>query len=141
MFAGPSRPHLECEPGRGLVAISTSLVARVKLVKRASGEVYLNDGIYGGLLEWSQARALRPAHRVMRVGGTAPAGEVGQFTVYGPTCDPLDVLPGGLVLPVDIAEGDYVELGPLGAYGVATATRFNGYGAAETVEVDHVLGA
>jgi ornithine decarboxylase len=32
-------------------------------------------------------------------------------------------------------EGDYVEFGSLGAYGSATATRFNGYGVRELVEV------
>ena len=33
-------------------------------------------------------------------------------------------------------EGDYIEIGMLGAYGVAMATRFNGFGDVETVVVD-----
>jgi ornithine decarboxylase len=36
-------------------------------------------------------------------------------------------------LPADIGEGDWIEIGMLGAYGVAMATRFNGYG--ESVDV------
>ena len=33
-------------------------------------------------------------------------------------------------------EGDFVEIGMLGAYGVAMASRFNGFGDVETCEVD-----
>jgi len=35
-----------------------------------------------------------------------------------------------------VREGDYVEIGMLGAYGVAMSSRFNGFGDIETVEVD-----
>ena len=59
-----------------------------------------------------------------------------------------DILAGEPVLPrtrfrVDlyegIQEGDYIEFGTLGAYGLATATRFNGYGDHKIVAVEHVL--
>ena len=39
------------------------------------------------------------------------------------------------LLPADVDEGDYVEIGMLGAYGVAMASRFNGFGETETVAV------
>jgi ornithine decarboxylase len=45
-------------------------------------------------------------------------------------------MPGPFWLPDDVREGDYVEIGMLGAYGVAMNTRFNGFGDAETVEVE-----
>ena len=41
------------------------------------------------------------------------------FKLYGPTCDSLDAMEGPFVLPADIREGDYIEFGMLGAYGVA----------------------
>ena len=44
-------------------------------------------------------------------------------------------MPGPFWLPDDVREGDYIEIGMLGAYGVAMTTRFNGYGDTETVEV------
>ena len=50
------------------------------------------------------------------------------FRFYGPTCDSIDHMPGPFWLPEDVGEGDYIEIGMLGAYGVAMATRFNGYG-------------
>jgi ornithine decarboxylase len=134
-FAGDA-PKLECEPGRGLVAGSTSLLTRVKLVKGKRGEVFINDGIYGGLMEVAQAPTLAPPHRVIRNGKPVAGVETKPFVVYGPTCDPLDRLPGALMLPVDLAEDDYIEFGSLGAYGAATATCFNGYKPAEVLEVE-----
>jgi ornithine decarboxylase len=37
-------------------------------------------------------------------------------------------MPGPFWLPADVDEGDYIEIGMLGAYGVAMNTRFNGFG-------------
>jgi len=37
------------------------------------------------------------------------------------------------MLPADIAAGDYVEIGMLGAYGAAMRTAFNGFTAGDTV--------
>jgi ornithine decarboxylase len=55
------------------------------------------------------------------------------FRFYGPTCDhrphARPVLAAG-----KRREGDYIEIGMLGAYGVAMSTRFNGFGENETVE-------
>jgi ornithine decarboxylase len=45
----------------------------------------------------------------------------------------MDAAEGPFLLPADIDEGDYIEIGMMGAYGVAMATRFNGYG--ETIDV------
>ena len=45
-------------------------------------------------------------------------------------------MPGPYWLPEDIRESDFVEIGMLGAYGVAMNTRFNGYGAVDTVVVE-----
>ena len=43
---------------------------------------------------------------------------------------------GSFPLPADIAPGDYIEIGMLGAYGAAMATRFNGFGqGAAAIEV------
>jgi ornithine decarboxylase len=129
-------PRLECEPGRGMVASSTSLLTRAKLVKGKRGEVFVNDGIYGGLMEVAQAPTLAPPHRVIRNGAVVAASDLKPFVVYGPTCDPLDRLPGTLMLPADLAEDDFIEFGSLGAYGAATSTCFNGYKPAAVVEVE-----
>jgi ornithine decarboxylase len=62
-------------------------------------------------------------------------GPLKPFRFYGPTCDSIDHMPGPFWLPADVREGDYIEIGMLGAYGIAMNTRFNGFGEAETVEV------
>jgi ornithine decarboxylase len=49
------------------------------------------------------------------------------FTLYGPTCDGLDVLPGEFLLPDDLREGDWLEVAQIGAYSNALVTRFNGF--------------
>jgi len=55
------------------------------------------------------------------------SSELKPFRFYGPTCDSLDQMPGPFWLPADIREGDYIEIGMLGAYGSTMATRFNGF--------------
>jgi ornithine decarboxylase len=135
---GAASPALECEPGRGMVATCMSLLVRIKLVCSDGDDIFINDGVYGGLMEFMQVPDLQPPVRVLRDGkvleGTAKA-----WKVFGPTCDPLDVMPRKLDLHEGIREGDYLEFGNLGAYGLATATRFNGYGQHEIVTVDDVL--
>lgn len=127
---GERAPALECEPGRALVASCMSLITRVKAVRTSTREVFLNDGIYGSLMESTQAPALTPRHRVFQDNTQKEL-----FTIFGPTCDPLDCLPLPLKLPVNICEGEYVEFLGVGAYASATATGFNGYGKVERVEI------
>jgi len=40
-------------------------------------------------------------------------------------------MPGPFMLPASAREGDYIEIGNIGAYGRAIAGRFNGFGAYE----------
>jgi ornithine decarboxylase len=135
---GDERPTLECEPGRGLVATCMSLVVQVKLVCTDGDDIFINDGVYGGLMEFMQAPELKPPYRLIR-DGKEIEGRSKSYKVFGPTCDPTDVLPHRLDLYEGIREGDFIEFGTLGAYGLATATRFNGYGQHSIVTVDRVL--
>ena len=129
---------IECEPGRGLAATCMSLMSMVKLVCTDGDDIFINDGIYGGLMEFMQVPELQPPHRVIRDGAVL-GGLTKSWKVFGPTCDPLDVLPKRLDLPAALREGDWIEFGSLGAYGVATSTRFNGYGGHDVVSVENVL--
>lgn len=137
-FAQDKRPTLECEPGRGLVANCMSLLTRVKLVCTDGDDIFINDGVYGGLMEYMQAPELKPPFRVIR-DGKVIEGPAKSFKVFGPTCDPLDVLPHRLDIIAELREDDYIEFGSLGAYGLATMTNFNGYGGNAIVNVDHAF--
>jgi len=130
----PADCVLLCEPGRALVAEGQSLVVQVILVKQ--DQVFLNDGIYGSLSEPGLSNRLVsfPVTAVRSDGDFA--AEVRDFTVFGPTCDTLDVLPVKFPLPADIRVGDWVEVGQLGAYSNAMRTRFNGFHPDDWVTID-----
>jgi ornithine decarboxylase len=123
--------ELWCEPGRALVAEASSILTRVDLRKGES--LYLNEGSYGSLFDATHSKWPFPV-KLIRDG--AASGSMKPFGFYGPTCDSIDYMPGPFYLPDDVNEGDYVEIGMLGAYGVAMNTRFNGFGDVETVVVD-----
>ncbi len=127
--------ELWCEPGRALVAESTSILTKVEL--RKGDALYLNDGSYGSLFDAAHVKWPFPVKLYRGEGDEAQEveGQLKPYRFYGPTCDSLDHMPGPFWLPEDIREGDYVEIGMLGAYGIAMNTRFNGFGDAETVEV------
>ena len=44
-------------------------------------------------------------------------------------------MPGPFRLPEDVREGDWIEIGQLGAYGACLRTAFNGFDRARLVEV------
>jgi ornithine decarboxylase len=123
--------ELWCEPGRALVAEATSVLVRVELAKDDS--LHINDGAYGNLFDAAHCKWPFPV-RAHRAEGHFSSAER-RFRLFGPTCDSLDAMEGPYVLPSDIREGDYIEIGMLGAYGVAMQTRFNGFGDTETVIV------
>ena len=58
------------------------------------------------------------------------------FDFYGPTCDSMDYMKGPFILPNNIKENDYIELGQLGAYGLTFRTKFNGFYSDEIYEVE-----
>lgn len=127
--------ELWCEPGRALVAEASSILTKVELKK--GDAVYLNDGSYGSLFDAAHMKWPFPVKLYRGEGARAHEveGPLKPFRFYGPTCDSIDHMPGPFWLPEDIREGDYVEIGMLGAYGVAMTTNFNGFGDAEIVEV------
>jgi ornithine decarboxylase len=122
--------ELWCEPGRALVAESSSMLVKVELKK--GDALYLNDGSYGTLFDAAHTKWPFPV-RLVRDGEAS--SELKPFRFYGPTCDSIDHMPGPFWLPADVEEGDYIEIGMLGAYGVAMNTRFNGFGDNDTAIV------
>ena len=115
--------ELWAEPGRALVAEASSILAKVEL--RKGDALYLNDGSYGGLFDATHSKWPFPT-KLVRDGEAS--SELKPYRFYGPTCDSIDHMPGPFWLPADVQEGDYIEIGMLGAYGVAMSTGFNGFG-------------
>lgn len=123
---GAARPALVCEPGRGLVAESITIAARVKAV-RDGAHVFLNDGTYGCMDELPLTGMIDRIAVLTPLGVRRSAAAEPRI-VFGPTCDSVDRLPGEILLPGDIAEGDYLLIEGMGAYSTATNTAFNGFG-------------
>ena len=116
--------RLICEPGRALVAEAESLIVRVDA--RKGSDLYINDGSYGALFDAAHLGFVFPVRLVGRP--AASAGPLAAFELWGPPCDSIDHMKGPFLLPSGIREGDYIEIGNLGAYGRAIAGGFNGYG-------------
>lgn len=116
--------RLICEPGRALVAEAESLIVKVDL--RKGNALYINDGAYGALFDATHLDFVFPT-RLIRAGLDANEPLV-PFEFWGPTCDSIDRMKGPFLLPASVAEGDYIEIGNIGAYARAMSTRFNGYG-------------
>jgi ornithine decarboxylase len=123
--------ELWCEPGRALCAEYASVLVRVE--KRRGDELYINDGAYGALFDAAHIGWRYPVRLVREQDSHVRAMD---FSFYGPTCDDLDHMAGPFALPGDVAAGDYIEVGMLGAYGCAMRTQFNGFGVVDSAIVD-----
>jgi ornithine decarboxylase len=124
--------RLMCEPGRALVAEAESVIVRVEA--RRGTDLFINDGGYGVLFDAAHLNWVFPAQLVSRVPAKGEGTEA--FALWGPTCDSIDFMKGPFVLPAGIKEGDYIEIGNVGAYGRAIAGDFNGYGKYDEVILD-----
>ena len=125
-------PEIICEPGRSLVAESGSTVVRVNLRKKQ--KLYINDGTYGTLFDAGTPNIVYPS-RVIK-NGRVISKKLTSFDFYGPTCDSMDYMKGPFILPNNIKENDYIELGQLGAYGLTFRTQFNGFYSDQIFEVE-----
>ena len=125
-------PEIICEPGRAIVAESGSTIVRVNLRKKQ--KLYINDGTYGTLFDAGVPNIVYPSRIITN--GRIVSKKLTSFDFYGPTCDSMDYMKGPFILPNNIKEGDYIELGQLGAYGLTFRTQFNGYYSDEIYEVE-----
>jgi ornithine decarboxylase len=87
----------------------------------------MNDGVYG-LFDELPVIGLIDRIETMSPEGELRTGDKVARICFGPTCDSIDRLPGDVMLPSDMQEGDYLVFNGFGAYSTATATRFNGFG-------------
>ena len=124
-------PEIICEPGRAIVAESGSTIVKVLLRKKHS--LYLNDGTYGTLFDAGVPNFILPTKMITN--GRIQSKKLIAFNFFGPTCDSLDYMKGPFLLPNNIKEGDYIEIGQLGAYGLTFRTNFNGFYSNEIFEV------
>ena len=126
-----NKPKLLCEPGRALVAESGSTI--VKVVLRKKQKIYINDGTYGSLFDAGVLNFVLPTRMIPN--GRITSKKLTSYSLYGPTCDSSDFMKGPFILPNNLKEGDYIEIGQLGAYSLTFRTKFNGFYSDKIFEV------
>lgn len=129
------------EPGRFFVStafsIATNIIARRATDDEAAGEsedevkamYYINDGVYGAFnCIMFDHQVVQPY--VLSMGGSfhVPAGAQTQAcSVWGPTCDSIDLVSKRAILPRALQVGDWLGFDNMGAYTVCAASQFNGF--------------
>jgi ornithine decarboxylase len=127
----PKEIQILAEPGRFMVATACTVVTEIigKAVRDGKLCYYMNDGIYhtySGIL-FDHCRYKVESFK---------KGARQICTVFGPTCDALDVISMSEDLPANLKLGDLLFSRNIGAYSQASATNFNGFPPAKTVHVN-----
>ena len=125
-------PEIFCEPGRAIVAESGSTIVKVLLKKKQ--KLYINDGTYGSLFDAGILNFVLPTRMIPN--GRMTSKKLTSYSLYGPTCDSADYMKGPFILPNNLKEGDYIEVGQLGAYSLTFRTKFNGFYSDQIFEVN-----
>jgi len=123
----PKDIQVLAEPGRFLAAVCGTSVSSVigKVVREGKTSYYINDGVYH---TYSGVIFDHCKYPVMAF----KKGPTSLSSVFGPTCDALDVVSMAENLP-NLARGDLVYSVNIGAYSHASATYFNGFPPAKVV--------
>jgi len=127
----PKDIQILAEPGRFLVATAGIAISRIigKAVRDGKLCYYIDDGVYhtfSGVI-------FDHCHYHLK---SFKKGPTQICSVFGPTCDALDVVSLAENLPGDLKLGDLLYSENIGAYSHASSTYFNGFPPAEVVHVN-----
>jgi ornithine decarboxylase len=123
----PKDIEVLAEPGRFLAAVCGTAVSSVigKAVRDGKTCYYINDGVYHTYSGVIFDHCKYPVKSFKK-------GPTSICSVFGPTCDALDVVSMAENLP-ELSRGDLVYSVNIGAYSHASATYFNGFPPAKVV--------
>jgi ornithine decarboxylase len=127
----PADVEIIAEPGRFIAATAATLVSEIIGKARRDGKMfyYINDGVYhtfSGVIydHWlPNFTPFRPGKKEV-------------CAVVGPTCDSFDKVSLSVQLPGNLAIGDYLLTENIGAYSIASSTRFNGFDGAHIIHTN-----
>ena len=126
----PEDIEIIAEPGRFMVATAAMLLAEIIGKARREGKIfyYINDGVYhtfSGVVydHW---------HPNFTSFGR---GKKEVCAVVGPTCDSFDKISLSVHLPGNLTIGDYLYTENVGAYSIASSTKFNGFDGAKVIHI------
>jgi ornithine decarboxylase len=127
----PKDIQILAEPGRFLVATAATAVAKIigKAVRDGKLCYYIDDGVYhtfsGVIFDHCKYHFRAFKRGALRV-----------CSVFGPTCDALDVVSMSEQLPGNLQLGDLLYSENIGAYSAASSTWFNGFPPAKVIHVN-----
>jgi len=128
----PADIEIIAEPGRFMVATAAALVSEIIGKARRDGKVFyhINDGVYhtfSGVVYDHWIPNFRSFKR----------GKKEVCAVVGPTCDSFDKISVSEQLPGNLEIGDYLYTENIGAYSIASSTRFNGFDGAKILHINN----
>ncbi len=130
----PKDVQILAEPGRFFVATAGTAVSTIigKAVRDGKTCYYVDDGVYhtfsGVLFDHCHYH-----FKAFRKGRTQVC------SVFGPTCDALDVVSMTEQLPAKLSLGGMLYSQNIGAYSHASSTWFNGFPPAKVLHVNQAL--
>jgi len=128
----PSDIEIIAEPGRFIVATTAVLISEI-IGKARRGEkifYHINDGVYhtfSGVVYDHWIPNFRSFKR----------GRKEVCAVVGPTCDSFDKVSISEHLPCNLEIGDYFLTENIGAYSIASSTKFNGFEGAKILHINN----
>jgi ornithine decarboxylase len=127
----PKDVQILAEPGRFMVATAGKAVSKIigKAVRDGKLCYYIDDGVYhtfsGVIFDHCHYHL-----KAFKKGPTQIS------SVFGPTCDALDVVSMAEELPDNLGLGDLLYSENIGAYSHASSTYFNGFPPAKVIHVN-----
>lgn len=127
----PKDIQILAEPGRFMVATAGTVVTSIigKAVRDGKLCYYVDDGVYhtfSGII-------FDHCHYHMKA---FKKGASQICTVFGPTCDALDVISMSEELPANLELGELLFSENIGAYSTASSTWFNGFPPAKMIHIN-----
>jgi ornithine decarboxylase len=126
----PEDIEIIAEPGRFMVATSAVLISEIIGKARRNEKIFyhINDGVYhtfSGVVYDHWIPNFKPFKR----------GRKEVCAVVGPTCDSFDKISISEQLPGNLEIGDYLFTENIGAYSIASSTKFNGFEGAKILHL------
>lgn len=150
-FPVSSNVRIIAEPGRYFAQTFSTLVVnvyskRVDVEPHAHTSLFIDSGIYGALnnIIYDHAEPRMQRLSVLQAivkGLPLLEGRKTLSTVWGPTCDSMDVVQDKVLLPDDIAVGEWLLYFEMGAYSRVCCCTFNGMDVPESIYVRSAIAS
>lgn len=128
----PKETEIIAEPGRFMVANAATLVSEIIGRAERDGKIFyhINDGVYHTFSGVVYDHWIPNFH-------SFKGHDKKICAVVGPTCDSFDKISLSEQLPGNLQIGDYLYTENIGAYSIASSTKFNGFDGARILHINN----